>query len=74
MSKKNPAEDLLAAVLVILAIAAIREFFQNDRNQLISARGKQVLGDEKMMRKVNKELEKHEKQGISGPVVVDLEH
>lgn len=74
MSKKNSAEDLLAAVLVILAIAAIREFFQNDRNQLISARGKQVLGDEKMMRKVNKELEKHEKQGISGPVVVDLEH
>jgi hypothetical protein len=74
MNKKNPAEDLLAAVLVILAVAAIRDYFQNDRNQLISTRGRQVLGDEKLMRKVNEELEKHENEGISGPVVVDLDN
>jgi hypothetical protein len=72
MSKKNPAEDILAAVLLILVLAAIREFFQNDRNRIISARGRQVLDDPELMKRVNQRLKEHETKGVSGPVVVDL--
>ena len=61
---------------MVLAVLAIREFFRNDRNQLISTRGKQVLGDEALMKRVNEQmkaqLSKHETAGISGPIVVDL--
>jgi hypothetical protein len=72
MQKNKFLEGLLAALVMVLAFLAIREFFRNDRNQLVSARGKQVLNDEKLMRRVRKEMERHEKDGISGPVVVNL--
>lgn len=58
---------------MVLAVLAIREFFRNDRNQLVSARGREVLDDEDLMKRVREELEKHEKGGISGPVVVNLD-
>lgn len=74
--KKDVWEGIMAVLLLVLAVFAIREFFRNDRNQLISARGKQVLGDEKLMKQVNKQLKEqllaHEKEGVSGPVVVNL--
>ncbi len=72
MQNNKFLEGLLAALVMVLAVLAIREFFRNDRNQLVSARGKQVLNDEKLMRRVRKEMERHEKDGISGPVVVNL--
>lgn len=72
MQNNRFLEGLLAALVMVLAVLAIREFFRNDRNQLVSARGKQVLNDEKLMRRVRKEMERHEKDGISGPVVVNL--
>lgn len=72
MKNNKFLEGLLAALVMVLAVLAIREFFRNDRNQLVSARGKQVLNDEKLMRRVRKEMERHEKDGISGPVVVNL--
>ncbi|HQY01073.1 MAG TPA: hypothetical protein PLV08_14945 [Flavobacteriales bacterium] len=76
MSNKNIWEGFVAALIMVLAVLAIREFFRNDRNQLISARGRQVLGDPELMVRVNKQLKaqlkEHEKQERSGPVVVNL--
>lgn len=72
MQNKNIFEGFLAALIMVLAVFAIREFFRNDRNQLVSARGRQVLNDVKLMEQVKKEMEKHDLQGISGPVVVHL--
>ncbi len=69
---KNTWKAIGAALLVLLAIIAIWEFFRNDRNQLVTARGKQVLNDDKLMKRVKREMEKHEQEGISGPVVVNL--
>lgn len=72
MQNNKIIEALLAALAVVLAVVAIREFFRNDRNQLVSARGKQVLNDKKLMARVQKELDEHHDKGISGPVVVNL--
>lgn len=69
---KDTWEKIGAALLVLLAVLAIWEFFRNDRNELISARGKQVLGDNDLMKRVNDEVERHKDQNISGPVVVKL--
>ncbi|MBS1769310.1 MAG: hypothetical protein JSS77_06580 [Acidobacteria bacterium] len=71
MSKKT-LEQFWTVLLAVLAVLAIREFFRNDSNQLISARGEQVLGDEALMSRVNAELKRHRDENISGPVVVDL--
>jgi len=73
MQQRSNWEGLVAAVAMVLAVLAIREFFRNDRNQLVSARGREVLDDEDLMKRVREELEKHEKGGISGPVVVNLD-
>jgi len=73
MQQRSNWEGLVAAVAMVLAVLAIREFFRNDRNQLVSARGREVLDDEALMKRVRAELEKHEKGGISGPVVVNLD-
>lgn len=69
---KNSLEQLWTVLLALLAILAIREFFRNDSNQLISARGEQVLGNDAMMQRVNDELKRHRDENISGPVVVNL--
>ncbi|MBK7113721.1 MAG: hypothetical protein IPH60_14910 [Flavobacteriales bacterium] len=70
--KKNDWDAFAALLMIVLAVFAILEFFRNDRNQLISARGRAVLNDPALMKKVSAQLAEHEKKGVSGPVVVNL--
>ena len=71
MSKKD-WDKFTSILLAVLATNVIRGFFKNDGNQLISARGNEVLNTPDLMEKVNAKLKEQETRGTSGPIVVDL--
>jgi beta-lactam-binding protein with PASTA domain len=74
INKKDFDWQAIGIILVmVLAIIAIWDFFSNDKNQVVSARGKQVMDDDGLMQKVKDEIEKHEREGVPGPVVVNLQ-
>ena len=55
-----------------LAIFQIMSFFQNDRNDIISARGGEVLNNPEMMKKVNVEIEKYRKSGRNDELAINF--
>lgn len=63
---------MIKLLLNTLSIFQISLFFQNDRNDIISVRGWEVLNSPEMMKKVDAELEKYRKSGGSGGVVVNF--
>lgn len=55
-----------------LAIFQIMSFFQNDRNDIISDRGWEVLNNPEMMKEVNLEIEKYRKSGRSDELTINF--
>ena len=55
-----------------LFIFQIMSFFKNDRNDIISDRGWEVLNNPEMMKKVNMEIEKYRKSGRNGKLTINF--
>lgn len=47
-------------------------FFKNDRNDIISDRGWEVLNNPEMMKKVNLEIEKYRKSGRNDELTINF--
>ncbi len=63
-------KEIISSVLAVFCITSIINFFQNDRNEIISDRGLQVLNDESLMSQVRKEINKRKIDGQSGPIII----
>ena len=63
-------KEIISSVLAVFCITSIINFFQNDRNEIISDRGLQVLNDESLMSQVRKEINKRKIEGQSGPIII----
>lgn len=63
---------MIKLILNNLTIFQIILFFRNDRNDIISDRGWEVLNNPEMMKIVNKKLGEYKESGGSGEVVVNF--
>lgn len=55
-----------------LFIFQIMSFFKNDRNDIISDRGWEVLNNPEMMKVVNLEIEKYRKSGRNDELTINF--
>lgn len=55
-----------------LFIFQIMSFFKNDRNDIISDRGWEVLNNPEMMKEVNLEIEKYRKSGRNDELTINF--
>lgn len=54
----------------LLAIVAIKSIFQNDDSKIVSKKGKQLLSDEKSMKKLNKKIHKSEQENSYNEIFI----
>ncbi len=66
-------KEIISSVLAVFCITSIINFFQNDRNEIISDRGLRVLGDESLMSQVKEEINRRNANGQSGPIIIKFE-
>jgi len=68
--------ELLRTARTVFAPVAVAEFFHRDQDQLVSARGTEVLRNPALKARVNEQIAAWEeacKRGeVSGPIVVEL--
>lgn len=65
-----PGAGPLRVLWQVFALRAIAEFFHQNQDQLISARGQQVLANPNLKAQVDVALEEYRRAGGHGPVVV----
>ena len=63
-------KEIISSVLAVFCITSIINFFQNDRNEIVSDRGLQVLNDESLMSQVREEINRRKIDGQSGPIII----
>lgn len=66
-------KEIASSVLAVFCITSIINFFQNDRNEIVSDRGLQVLGDDSLMSQVQEEIDRRNVNGQSGPIIIKFE-
>lgn len=67
-------KPMLTALRNVCALRAIAGFFYRDQDQLVSARGAEVMANPVLMQQVEEALATHRAHGRSGPVVVQFTH
>lgn len=72
MKKKEKAdgETFLQILVGVLAIFAIRSFFEHDNSKILSRKGAQILLDEKKMSDIDNQIKKME-PGNGGEIIIN---
>lgn len=65
-------KKFLSSLYNNLALIRLKEFFENDSNNLISERGYIVLSNPDLMKKVNLAILEYLKDKKTGPIVIDF--